>query len=162
MTTGLLLRAAMVLSFLAWAAVCRVYLWPRIRNLPLHDAAQPILLLHVFRFVGVTFLIPGIVEPSLPSAWAAPAAYGDLGATALAWLALALGPRPGSRAALWAFNLWGTADLLFAFYQGRVVELDVRVASLGGAFWIVMLYVPLLLCTHAVLFVLLMRRGTIR
>jgi len=36
----------------------------------------------------------------------------------LAWLALALGRCPGSRAALWAFNLWGTADLLFAFYQG--------------------------------------------
>ena len=162
MTTGLLLRAAMGLSVLAWAAVCRVYLWPRIRELPLDDAARPILLLHVFRFVGVTFLVPGIVEPSLPSAWAAPAAYGDLGATALAWLALALGRRPGSRAALWAFNLWGTADLLFAFYQGRVVGLDVRAASLGGAFWIVLLLVPLLLCTHAVLFVLLMRRGTSR
>ena len=43
-----------------------------------------------------------------------------------------------------------------------VVELDVQAASLGGAFWIVLLFVPLLLCTHAVLFVLLMRRGTIR
>lgn len=75
----------------------------------------------------------------------------------LAWLALALGRRPGSRAALWAFNLWGTADLLFAFYQG-IIRLEIDAALFGAAVWIVMLFVPLLLCTHAVLFVLLLRR----
>jgi len=58
----------MALSFLAWAVICRIYLWPRIRTLPLPDAARPILFLHVFRFVGLTFLIPGIVGPALPSA----------------------------------------------------------------------------------------------
>ena len=160
MTERLLSLAGVLLSFLAWATVCRVSVWPRVRNLALTDAARPILLLHVFRFVGATFLIPGIVGPDLPIAWAAPAAYGDLAAVGLAWIALALGRRPGSRAALWVFNVWGTVDLLFAFYQGT--RLGIRFGSYGAAIWIVMVLVPLLLCTHAVLFLLLLRRGTDR
>jgi hypothetical protein len=156
MPPGLLFLGGVVLSLLAWATVCRVYLWPRIRALPLPEAARPILFLHLFRFVGSTFLIPGVVSPALPYAWAAPAAYGDLAAMALAWVALALGRRPGSRAALWVFNLWGAADLLFAFYQGGV-RLEIDAGLFGAAIWILLIYVPLLLCTHAALFVLLLR-----
>src|SRR5262249_23945271 len=135
MTERLLFNLGMAFSFLAWAMVCRVYLWPRVRILPLQDAARPILFLHLFRFVRSTFLIPGMVSPELPHAWAEPAAYGDLAAMALAWVALALGRRPGSRAALWVFNLWGTADLLFAFYRG-ILHLGIHASWLGAAIWI--------------------------
>jgi hypothetical protein len=156
MTERLLFGSSVVLSFLAWGVVCLAYVWPHLRTLELHDAARPILFLHVFRFVGAGFLIPGVVGPELPSAFAAPAAYGDLGAMGLAWLALALGRRPGSRVALWVFNLWGAVDLLFAFYQG--IRLDIEPSAWGAAFLILTVYVPLLLCTHAMLFVLLLRR----
>jgi hypothetical protein len=158
MTERLLFGISVVLGFLAWATVCRTYIWPHLRTRELHDAARPILFLHVFRFVGASFLIPGVVGPTLPQAYAVPATYGDLGAAGLAWLALALGHRPGSRAALWVFNVWGAADLLFAFYQG--IRLDIDPSEWGAAFLIVTVYVPLLLCTHAILFVLLLRRGT--
>jgi hypothetical protein len=114
----LLFGISIALSFLAWSVLCVSYVWPRLRGLALQDAARPILFLHTFRFVGLAFLIPGVVNPALPFAFAAPAAYGDLVALALAWLALALRHRPGSVAALWVFNIWGTLDLLFAFYNG--------------------------------------------
>jgi hypothetical protein len=152
----LLFGVSVALSFFAWAAVCRVLIWPRIRSLPLNEAARPILLLHLFRFVGAAFLIPGIVGPELPLAYAAPAAYGDLVAVGLAWLALASGSGPVSRPALWLFNVWGTLDLLFAFYQG-LVGVGIQPSSLGAGYFIPTVLVPLLLCTHAMLFVLLLR-----
>jgi hypothetical protein len=41
-------------------------------------ARDPLVVLHTFRFMGLSFLVPGVVSPSLPLAFAAPAAYGDL------------------------------------------------------------------------------------
>jgi hypothetical protein len=55
------------------------------------DALRPLLTLHAFRFVGLAFLVPGVVSPDLPAAFANPAAYGDLAAAVLALLALATG-----------------------------------------------------------------------
>jgi hypothetical protein len=144
------------LSFAAWVIVCWSFVWPRIRHLSLNEAARPILFLHLFRFVGAAFLIPGVVDPSLPLAFAVPAAYGDLVAVVLAWLALAVAGHSASRLVLWVFNVWGTLDLLFAFYQG-LFGVGIQPSSLGTAYFIPTVFVPLLLTTHAMLFVLLLR-----
>ena len=50
----------------------------------------------------------------------------------------------------WVFNIWGAADLLFAFYQGARTQLDP--GALGAAFFIVTAIVPPLLLTHALIF----------
>ena len=53
----------------------------------------------------------------MPGAFARPAAYGDLIAAVLALLALA-GLQSGLGIGLvWVFNIWGTADLFYAFYR---------------------------------------------
>lgn len=70
------------------------------------------LVLHAFRFIGLAFLVPGVVSPDLPLAFARDAAYGDFVAAILALAALAT-LRSGVGIALaWAFNLWGSFDLL--------------------------------------------------
>src|SRR5262249_5251529 len=105
-----------------------------------------------------SFLVSGVVSSSLPLALAAPAAYGDLIATILALAAtLALSRRSSFATVLvWLFNIWGTADLLFAYYQGLFgVQLDARM--LGAAFYIPTVIVPALLTTHALIFRLLIR-----
>jgi hypothetical protein len=43
---------------------------------------------HTFRFIGLSFLVPGVVSPTLSQAFAAPAAYGDLIAAVLAVAAI--------------------------------------------------------------------------
>jgi hypothetical protein len=110
---------SVLLSFVTWgiiAASC----WPVLRNQPRARALRPLLLLHSFRFLGLAFLVPGVVSPELPGDFARPAAYGDLIAAVLALIALAgLQSRLGI-ALVWVFNLWGSADLLFAFYQGMI------------------------------------------
>ena len=123
------------------------------------DAARPILLLHCFRFVGLAFLLPGVVSSDLASAWALPAAYGDLGAALLALLALACLRTTFGVALVWIFNVWGSADLLFAFYRGNQVGLEP--GKLGAGYFIVTVLVPLLLLTHGLLFRILWRGNAV-
>ena len=147
---------SIVLGFLAWGIIAARYLWPALRRLPRADALRPILHLHSFRFIGLAFLVPGVVSPELPAAFARPAAYGDLLAAALALLALAgLRTRFGI-ALVWAFNLCGSADLLHAYYQGRF-GVGVSPGHLGAAYFIPTVVVPLLLVTHVLAFRLLLR-----
>jgi len=59
---------------------------------------------------------------------------------------------------VWAFNLWGTADLLNAFYQGNRAGLALAPGLQGAAYFIPAFVVPLLLITHGLVFRLLLRR----
>jgi hypothetical protein len=132
------------------------YLWPALHDRSRTDALRPLLYLHCFRFIGLSFLVPGVVSPDLPGALARPAAYGDLTAALLALLALAgLQSRLGA-VLVWAFNLWGSVDLLNAYYQG-VIGVRLEPGQLGAAYFIPTVVVPLLLITHGLVFRLLLR-----
>jgi hypothetical protein len=75
----------------------------------------------------------------------------------LALLAISLVLR-GSRAAkpaMWIFNVFGTVDLL-AIVTATIYNAPV---AMGPAYWIPAFWVPLLLVTHYVTFVVLLRRG---
>ena len=115
-----------------------------------------LLLVHSFRFIGLAFMVPGVVSPALPAEFARPAAYGDLIAAILALIALAgLASRFGI-GLVWVFNLWGVADLLYAFYQG-LIGVGIRPGQLGAAFFIPTVAVPMLFVTHILVFRLLLR-----
>ena len=75
---------SVLMSFVAFGIVTRTYIWPRLRMVRREEALIALTVPHTFRFVGLSFLIPGVVSPSLPSAFAASAAYGDLVAAILA------------------------------------------------------------------------------
>jgi hypothetical protein len=104
------------------------------------------------RFIGLSFLVTGVVSPELPAAFAASAAYGDLIAGVLAIVATVALARRASWAtgAVWVFNVWGAADLLFAFYQGARAQL--QPGALGSAFYLITAIVPLLLTSHFLIF----------
>src|SRR5262249_33430705 len=151
-----LFGTCVALSFVAWGIIAAQYLWPALRSQPRARSLRPLLLLHSFRFIGLAFLVPGVVSPDLPGAFARPAAYGDLIAAVLALLALA-GPQGGLGIGLvWVFNLWGSADLLYAFYQG-LIGVGIEPGQLGAAWFIPTVVVPLLLITHGLVFRLLLR-----
>jgi hypothetical protein len=143
-------------SFIAWSVVAARYIWPELRLRQREEALQPLLVLHSFRFMGLAFLVPGVVSPDLPSAFAHQAAYGDLIAAALALLTLLSLPNRAGVAMAWVFNLFGAADLLNAFYQANAGGL--LVGQLGAAYVIPTLLVPLLLVTHGLIFRVLLQR----
>jgi hypothetical protein len=97
---------SVALGFLAWGIVAAGYLWPYLRSQPRVEALRPLLVLHSFRFVGLAFLVPGVVAPDLSAAFARPAAYGDLIAAVLALLALASLQKRWGMPLVWVFNLW--------------------------------------------------------
>ena len=142
-------------SFVAWGIVVSRYILPELRRRRRTDALRPLLVLHSFRFIGLAFIVPGVVSAELPVGYAGALAYGDLVAAILALLALAALQSRLGVALVWAFNLWGAADLLNGFYQG--VRLGLVPGQLGAAFFIVTFGVPLLLLTHGVVFSLLLK-----
>jgi hypothetical protein len=151
---------SVLLGLIVWGLIGARYFWPVLRSRPHAEALRPLLLLHAFRFVGLTFLVPGVVSPDLPDAFARPAAYGDLTTALLALLAVAtLGSRPGIIIA-WLVNIVGTVDLINAFYQADRVGVGNMPGLLGAAFVIPTVLVPLLLVTHALAFRILLRGDT--
>ena len=142
------------LGFIVWGAITRHYIWPALRSRPFADALRPVLLFHSFRFIGLAFLVPGVVSPALPVEFARPAAYGDLATALLALFSLAtLRSRLGI-GLVWAFNLVGSADLLHAFYQGNHTQLEPGLQ--GSMYFVPTVWVPLLLITHGLVFRLLL------
>src|SRR5215510_8066152 len=141
-------------GLIAWALVARHFVWPALRERSQADALRPLLILHSFRFLGLSFLVPGVVSPALPSAFAVPAAVGDFGAMLLALIALAVLRSSFGIAVAWIFNIWGSADLLYAFVNGGLVGLEP--GQLGAAFYIPTAIVPFLLVTHVLMFRILL------
>ncbi len=158
MNIDVLLGLSVLMSFLAFGIVTKLYLWPRLRVMRREDALIPLVVPHTFRFVGLSFLVPGVVSPSLSPAFAIPAAYGDLVAAILAVVAtLALAARASwGIPIVWVFNVWGAVDLLYAIYQGQI-GVHIGPGSLGAAFFIPTVLVPPLLVTHGLIFWLLLR-----
>lgn len=142
-------------ALIAWGIIATRYFWSNRRFLPRSDALRPILILHSFRFEGLAFLVPGVVSPDLPSAFAHSAAYGDFIAAILAVISLALLPRSAGIVVVWVFNLWGSADLVNAFYQANASAL--MAGQLGATYFIPTVFVPLLLVTHGLAFRILLR-----
>jgi hypothetical protein len=142
-------------SFIAWGIVTARYIWPELPLRQRAEALRPLLVLHSFRFIGLAFVVPGVVSPDVPSAFAHPAAYGDFIAAILALFSLLLLPSAAGVAAAWIFNLWGFADILNAFYQANHAGL--LAGQLGAAFFLPTLIVPLLLITHGLVFRILLQ-----
>ncbi len=142
-------------SLIAWGMVAARYVWPELRLRPRAEALRPLLMLHGFRFIGLAFLVPGVVSPDLPSTFAHAAAYGDFIAAILALLALVSLPKARAIVIAWVLTLWGSADIVNAFYQANHAGL--LAGQLGAAYFLVTLVVPLLLITHGLTFRLLLQ-----
>jgi hypothetical protein len=152
-----LFGGSVAFSFTVWIVVARLYLWPALRGLSPLAAMRALLALHAFRFAGLSFIIPGVVSPALPAGFALPAAYGDFAAAILAVIALWLLPSRAGMVTAWVFNVWGTLDLLNAFFEGN--RFGLVPGQLGASYVIVTVLVPLLLVTHGIMFALLVRRA---
>jgi hypothetical protein len=155
MNVQLLFGISVAFGFVAWAVVTALYIWPELRARSRIEALRPLLVLHGFRFIGLSFLVPGVVSADLPIAFARDAAYGDVVAAILALLALATLRNKLGIALAWIFNIWGSLDLLNAFYVANATGL--LAGQLGAAFFIPTAIVPLLLITHGLVFRILLK-----
>jgi len=162
MPSPVLFGISVAFGLAAWGVVAWDYIWPALRERRSPENLRPILLLHAFRFLGLALVVPGVVSSELPTAFAQPVAYGDFITAILALLALATLRTRGGKVVTWVFNIFGAADLLFAFYQGARISLPATQGLLGAGYFILMAYVPLLLITHGLAFrILLQTEGVV-
>ena len=144
-----------VLSLVSFSLIGRWYVMPWLRSVPRMQALTPLLLLHSFRHIGMAFLLPGVTATALDVRFANPAAYGDLLAALLAFVAL-LALRLQWRLAIplvRIFNIVGSVDLLNALWQGFQ---HVPAGNLGATYFIPAVVVPALLVTHYMIYRLLL------
>jgi hypothetical protein len=158
MPPATLFQIQLVLGYVAWLLCFGVYVLPRLKSMDRFGAQRAIATLHSFRFFGLVFILPGVAGPNLPAHFAVFAAYWDLATGVLAMLALLTARiRPLFWVFVVAFNLVGTIDLLFDYYHAIQAGLPELAGQLGAAYAIPILYVPLLMITHAAAFYLLIR-----
>lgn len=146
------------LSVAVVAMLARWYVAPWLENKPLYFALGVLIAPHMFRHIGLSFLVPGLTGESLPAYFANAAAYGDFisGLLAIAVL-FALRYRWAFVIPLiWVFNVVGTADLFYALSHASVIS------ELGVAWFIPTFIVPMLLVTHFMVFVRLIRQARSR
>jgi hypothetical protein len=154
MDTQAIFGLQFILSLAAWSAVGLVVISPALQGKPKGQALMWLALPHMFRHVGMVFLVPGLTYEALPSGFAGPAAYGDL-ATGVLALAAVFALRANWRGGLALavlFNVVGSLDLLNALRHTEVAPL------FGAAWYIPTMLVPLLLVTHVMSFSRLLRR----
>lgn len=156
MSIDLMLPLGIVFALITWSLIFSWYIHPFVKEYPLERVVEPILFLHTFRYVGLMFLIPGVTSEILDTRFSYPAAYGDLIAAILAFVAIIAIRSKANWALLsvWVFNVWGFADLLNAVGRGILFTDD---GNLGATYWIPATIVPLLLVTHVYVFMLLIK-----
>jgi len=141
----------LVLGYVACLLWFCVYAFPKLKSMSRFQAQRVIATIHSFRFFGLVFLLPGVVGPNLPAGFATFAAFGDFATGVLAILALLTARiRPLFWFFVVAFNLLGTVDLFFAYYNAIKGGLPAVAGQLGAAYVIPIIYVPVLMITHFV------------
>ena len=132
--------------------VARWYLWPRLEEVPASVGLPPLFLVHALRYLPSSAFAPGQIDPRAPMDAMAAIAYGDLGSAILALVAaMFLYYRwRWAIAAAWMVNGVATLDWLYAGY--RAASSQLVTFPLGGNWYIVNYYVPLIGVVHVLIF----------
>jgi hypothetical protein len=132
----------------------RIYVLPHLGRLNPRPVLIPILLLHSLRHLGLMFLTRGATYPGLPLQFAYPAAFGDLLTAMLAFVSVPFVLRESvyGRPLIWIFNIFGTLDLLAAITLATLYKAP---PFMGASYWIPAFWVPSLLVTHYITFLVL-------
>jgi len=149
----------LVVSAFIFSIAAVWYVWPSLTKLSRSSALILLLFVHVPRYVGMTLLVPGMVDPKLPTAFLSSAAYGDLLEAALA-LASIFVLRSNWRFAVplvWVANTWGFVDLLNGV-RG-VLQLNVPSFNLATFWYVYTFYAPLVIVSHLMVFCILLSKS---
>jgi hypothetical protein len=147
----------LVSSVFVVSLVTAWYVWPALTKLSRNSALIALLFVHVFRYVGMTELVTGMIDPKLPGEFVSSAAYGDLLEAALALVSI-FALRSNWRFAIplvWVANTWGFVDLLNGV-RG-VLQLNVPSFNLSTLWYIYTFYAPVVLVSHLMIFWVLIK-----
>ncbi len=145
----------MITSTVVFGAVAVWYVWPALTRMARNTALIVLLFVHVPRYVGMTLLVTGMVDPALPRDFVSSAAYGDLLEAAMAFASI-FALRSQLRIAIpmvWVANTWGFADLLNG--MRGVLQWNVPAFNLATFWYVYTFYAPLVVISHVMIFIVL-------
>jgi|ERR1700761_4207462 len=158
MSPQAIFQTHLVLGYVASLLCFGTYILPRLKLLDPFNAQRVMATIHSFRFLGLVFILPGVVGSNLPTSFTTFAAYGDFATGVLAILALlTVRLRPLFWSFVVAYNLVGATDILVDYYHAVRIGLPFVAGQLGAAYFIPIIYVPMLMITHFVALYWLMR-----
>ncbi len=153
-----ILLTSMTIGLVGWGLMARFWFVPWLRENTFHKGLAILTVPHVFRYIGLSFLIVGVTNSPLDSRFAVPAAYGDLIAAILASIAFIALLAKFSYAVpiVWIFNIAGFIDFLIAVAQGLRYT---HPSEMGATYFIPVLAVPFLFVSHLLIFWMLITRS---
>ena len=158
MSPAPLFQLQLVLGYVAWGLCFSVYLLPWLNAMPRVEGHRALATLHSFRWIGLMFILPGVIGSNVPAAFTTYGAYGDLATGVLAILALvSIRIRPLFWALVVAFNVVGAVDLIGDYYLALSLGVATHAGQLGATYYIPILYVPIAMITHFLAFYWLLR-----
>lgn len=148
MNNFVILNIQTLMGLAAYFLIYCNFLRPRLQALPFQRAVLPLLIVNVFRFLGLTFLVTGQLDASLPRGPLEVIAFGDFAAAICALVAsVALTTRSRLATPLVAlFSVVGIADLIMVF--PTAIGAGVFEVSMGAMWLTVGLFAPVIVLSH--------------
>ena len=148
MNNFIILNVQAAMGLTAYFLIYWNYLSPRLRRQPFQQAVLPLMIVNIFRFLGLTFLVTGQLDASLPREPLELIAYGDFAASICALLStLALTTRSRLATPLVAlYSVVGIGDLIMVF--PTAIGAGVFDVSMGAMWLTIGLFAPVILLSH--------------
>jgi hypothetical protein len=158
MSPTTLLGVQFTCSLVLFAFVAKWYISPALMTLPVHSALVPLFLVHALRYLPSSAFAPGQVDPHVPARAMEAIAYGDLASAVLAFIAAVfLHYRlSGAIGVAWLVNIVTSLDWLTAGFLAASNQLVTY--PMGGNWYIINYYVPVIGVVHVMIFARLVRR----
>jgi hypothetical protein len=140
-----ILNLQCVVALGTYAVIFRIYLQPWFKAQPFGPAVLPLLILHAFRYMGLTLIVPGQIDPAISMDALQIMAWGDFASGVTALLAaVAVHHRWSAATALVAlFSLVGIGDLITVGYTAT--NAGIFFANMGTMWFVLVLYAPVML-----------------
>jgi len=157
MSPTTLLGVQFTFSLVLFSLVATWYISPFLNALPVRTALVPLFLVHALRYLPSSAFAPGQIGARVPARAMAAIAYGDLASAVLAIVAalfLYYSWR-GAIAVAWTANIAMSLDWIYAGYIAASNQLVTY--PLGGNWYIINYYVPVIGVIHVMIFARLLR-----
>lgn len=140
------IQTAMAVS--AYLLIFRNYLQPWFKAREFGEAILPLLILHIFRYLGLCLLVTGQIDLAVPRDALQWMAWGDLAAGVSALLAsIAVTVRSKLSVPLvWLFTVVGIGDLIMIAPTAK--NAGVIDADIGTMWFFLVIFAPALLLSH--------------
>lgn len=158
MTPFLIGNIQFTFSLLLYTLISVGYIFPALKKIVSDKALVPLLLIHCFRYAPLSLLMPGQVSEEFPLEAAQIISYGNFIAALFALLAVTMiwHNIKGARFAVWLFSLIGIAVVIISAVTG--IGIGATAMEIGFNLYVLNFYVPMLIVSHVMIVLILLRK----